>query len=299
MRNMKKKLPVAIAMLIMTGVLSACQGTTAEETTAALKEETSAEENKAEAEQEAEETQTVENDKKDINIACVETTQALVDKVVPLMEEMGYNMTYQVFDNNMNTLVACNDGSVDGVFVVHRPFMESFNEANNGDLVMVEPYIYTSGMGLFSEKYDSVEDLPDGATIAIPNDVMNMDRALRILAGGGLITLADGVDQYSITDITENPKNIQLIDMDQTQTVRSLEDTDGSVSFFSHMRNAGKDFNSYLLRDADPTAYPTSLVVKAENKDAKWAKDLNNAFLDDEVKAFAEEYYGGLYEYFE
>jgi D-methionine transport system substrate-binding protein len=238
-------------------------------------------------------------DKKEITVACVETSQALVDAVVPIMAEQGYTVTYEVFDNNMNTLSACNDGSVDSVFVVHKPFMESFNSANNGDLVMMEPYIYTSYMGLFSEKYDSIDAIPDGATIAIPNDVMNMDRALRILAAAGLISIDESVEQVSIANITENPKNLQLMDMDQTQVVRSLADTDGAVAFFSHMRNAGKDFNTYLAKDSDPNAYPTALVVKAENQDAQWAIDLNAAFLDDEVKAFAEEYYGGLYEYYE
>lgn len=238
-------------------------------------------------------------DKKEITLACVETTQALVAEVVPVMEEQGYTVKYQVFDNNINTLAACNDGSVDAVFVVHKPFMESFNEGNDGDLVMLEPYVYTSYMGLFSEKYDSIDEIPDGATIAIPNDAMNMDRALRILASGGLITLEEDVEQCSTTDIKENPKELQFMDMDQTQTVRSLEDTDAVVAFFSHMRNAGKDFNTYLLRDSDPNAYPTALVVKEENKDAQWAIDLNNAFLNDDIKAFAEEYYGGLYEYYE
>ena len=125
--------------------------------------------------------QTGQDTKTEINIACVETTQALVDAVVPVMEEKGYTLTYTLFDNNMNTLTATNDGSVDGVFVVHKAFMDSFNQANSADLVMLEPYVYTSGMGLFSEKYDSVDAIPDGATIAIPNDAMNMDRALRIL----------------------------------------------------------------------------------------------------------------------
>lgn len=239
-----------------------------------------------------------DNDKKEVHIACVETTQALVDKVVPLMEAKGYTMDYEVFDNNMNTLTACYDGSVDGVFVVHKPFMESFNQANNGDLVMLQPYVYTSYMGLFSEKYDSIEAIPDGASIAIANDAMNMDRALRILESAGLITLEEGVEQYSVANIKDNPKNLQLMDMDQTQLVRSIADVDGIVAFFSHMQKAGKDFNTYLARDYDPEAYPTALVVKAANEDAQWAKDLNDAFLSDEIKAFAQEYYGGLYEYY-
>lgn len=239
-----------------------------------------------------------DNEKKEIHIACVETSQALVDFVVPMMEEKGYTMEYEVFDNNMNTLSAVNDGSMDGVFVVHKPFMESFNAANNGDLVMLQPYVYTSYMGLFSEKYDNIEAIPDGATIAVANDAMNMDRGLRILEGAGLITLEGDAEQYSVVDIKENPKNLNIIDMDQTQLVRSLADVDGVVAFFSHMQKGGKDFNTYLARDYDPEAYPTALVVKAENEKAQWAIDLNNAFLDEKTKEFANEYYGGLYEYY-
>ena len=234
----------------------------------------------------------------EINLACVETTQALVEQAVPLMEAKGYTMTYTMFDNNMNTLTATNDGSVDGVLVVHKPFMESFNKANGADLVMLEPYVYTVGMGLFSEKYDSIEAIPDGATIAIPSDSMNMDRALRILEGVGLIRLDPGVEQSSVIDVIDNARNLTFIDMDQTQTVRSLEDTDAAIAFFSHMKNAEKDFTTYLARDVDMSKYPTSLVVKAENEAAQWAVNLNEVFRSAEIRAFAEEYYGGLYEYF-
>ncbi|MDR3589357.1 MAG: MetQ/NlpA family ABC transporter substrate-binding protein [Negativicutes bacterium] len=235
--------------------------------------------------------------KTDITIACAETTQALVDAVVPVMAEKGYKVTYKVFDNNVNTLVAANDGSVDCVLVVHKPFMESFNQANKGDLVMLKPYLYAVGMGLYSEKYKSIDQIPDGATIAIMNDAMNMDRGLRILSDAGLITLKDNIDKASLLDIAKNSHNFKFRDMDQTQTVRSLADVDASIAFFSHMRNAKKDFRSYLIRDKHPENYPQGVVVKTKNADAPWAADLVSAFRSEKVRKFAEDYYGGLYEY--
>lgn len=238
-----------------------------------------------------------EGKKTEIVIACAETTQALVNAVVPVMAEKGYKVTYKVFDNNKNTLVAANDGSVDGVLVVHKPFMESFNKANNGDLVMLQPYLYTVGMGLYSEKYKSIAEIPDGATIAIMNDAMNMDRGLRILSDAGLIALKQGTDKASVLDIAKNPHNFKFRDMDQTQTVRALADVDASVAFFSHMRNAKKDFKAYLIRDKNPENYPQGVVVKGKNKDAQWAVDLVTAFHSEKVRKFAEEHYGGLYEY--
>lgn len=235
--------------------------------------------------------------KKEITIACAETTQDLVAAIVPVMAEKGYKVTYKLFDNNKNTLVAANDGSVDAVMVVHKPFMESFNKAANGDLVMVQPYLYTVGMGLYSEKYKSVDQLPAGATIALMNDAMNMDRALRILADAGLITFKANTDKASLLDIAANPRQFKFKDMDQTQTVRSLPDVDAAIVFFSHMRNANKDFRSYLIRDKHPEEYPQGVVVKAKNADAPWVADLVSAFRSEKVRKFAGEHYGGLYEY--
>lgn len=235
--------------------------------------------------------------KTEITIACAETTQAMVSAIVPLMTEKGYKVTVKLFDNNKNTLVAANDGSVDAVLVVHKPFMESFNQANKGDLVMVQPYLYTVGMGLYSEKYKSVDQLPNGATIAIMNDAMNMDRALRILSDAGLITLKDKTDKASVLDIATNPRNFKFRDMDQTQTVRSLADVDASAAFFSHMRNANKDFKSFLIRDKHPENYPQGVVVKGKNADAPWVADLVGAFRSDKIRQFTQEHYGGLYEY--
>ena len=242
---------------------------------------------------------TGKGDAQEINIACVETTQALVNEALPLMKELGYNVKYTMFDNNRNTLTALNDGSVDAVFVVHKPFMESFNAANNADLVMLEPYVYTVGMGLFSDKYDSIDAIPDGAVITIANDAMNMDRGLRILESTGLITLKPDVEQAAVIDIIENPKNLTIVDMDQTQLVRTLESSGGTVAFFSHMKNAGKDFTKYLARDTDPTKYPTGLVVKPARQKESWVSSLIDTLRGDKMKSFAQAYYGGLYEYYD
>lgn len=234
---------------------------------------------------------------KSIKIACAETTQALVEAVIPVMKEKGYNVEFEMFDNNVNTLYATNDGSVDALFLVHKPFMENFNSSNDGDLVMIEPHVFSVGMGLFSEKYNNMDEFPEGSSIAIMNDAMNMDRALRIFSDGGFITLKDDVDKCTLLDIKENPHNFKFVEMDQTQTVRSLQDMDGSVAFFSHMKNADKDFNSYIIRDKHPENYPQGLIVKEQFKDEKWVKDLVDSFRSEEVRKFAEEYYGGLYEY--
>lgn len=237
-------------------------------------------------------------EKKDIKIACVETTQDLVNAVIPVMKEKGYNVQYELFDNNVNTMIATNDESVDALVVVHKPFIDNYNQSQGGELTMLEPYIYTVGMGVFSEKYNKIEDLPNNASIAIMNDSMNMNRGLRIFEDAGLLKLAN-VDKATLLDIEENPKNFNFVEMDQIQTVRSLQDVDAAVVFFSHMKNADKDFNNYLIRDTKPEQFPTGVVVKTKNAVTQWAKDLVEAFRSDPVKSFAIDHYGGLYEYIE
>jgi len=237
--------------------------------------------------------------KKDISIACAETTQALVAAVVPVMAKKGYNVTYQIFDNNVNTLFAVNDGSLDALMLVHKPFMKIFNDRNKGDLVMIEPHMFAVGMGLFSERYSSIDNLPEKASIAIMNDSMNMDRGLRILEDAGLISIDPSKKTATLIDISENPKHFKFVEMDQTQTVRSLQDMDAAIAFFSHMKNANKDFNTYLLKDNRTDRYPQGVIVKAENAQAQWAHDLVEAFRSEAIRAFAYEHYGGLYEYFD
>jgi len=240
-----------------------------------------------------------ETKKIDISIACAETTQALVAAVVPAMAKKGYTVTYQIFDNNVNTLVAVNDRSMDALMLVHKPFMQIFNDRNKGDLVMIDPHMFAVGMGLFSERYSSIDELPEKAAIAIMNDSMNMDRGLRILEDAGLISIDPSKKTATLIDISENPKHYRFVEMDQTQTVRSLQDMDAAIAFFSHMKNANKDFNTYLIRDNRTDRYPQGVIVKAENAQAQWAHDLVEAFRSEEIRAFANEYYGGLYEYFD
>ncbi|SFH65762.1 D-methionine transport system substrate-binding protein [Tindallia magadiensis] len=277
-----KKVGIMLVVLLLMTLMAGCSGSSNEEVS---------------VEDAATEESAVEKEPLNLVIACAETTQALVDAVVPVMEEKGYQMTYQMFDNNVNTMVATNDESVDGLFLVHKPFMENFNKANDADLVMLEPHVFAVGMGVFSERYESIEELPEGASIAIMNDAMNMDRGLRIFSDAGYLKLAEDVERVTLLDIEENPKGLNFIEMDQTQTVRSLQDMDAVVAFFSHMKNAGKDFDNYMIRDQSPENYPQGVIVKEKNADAQWAKDLVDAFRSEEIRAFADDYYGGLYEY--
>lgn len=239
-------------------------------------------------------------DKKEISIAVTEISEVSLKAAANEFQKRGFQEKLILVDSNIAVLKSVNDGSVDAAMAVHKPFMEKFNKENNGDLVMVEPYTYYTGIGLYSEKHTSLEAIPQKARVAIMNDAMNMDKGLRMLEDAGLITLnKDKESLYTILDIKDNPKNIEIIEMDQAQTVKSLDELDAAVVFFTHMRNAEKDYTSYLFRDQDAKEYPIALVVKKGNENTPWAKALAESLRSEEAVKVINEYFGGVFTIYE
>ena len=78
---------------------------------------------------------------------------------------------------------------------------------------MVKPYGMYTGIGLYSNEYTSVEEIPDGSQIAVMNDASNEDVALRILEDADLIKISEDVELATVADIVENPKNLEIIEM--------------------------------------------------------------------------------------
>lgn len=240
------------------------------------------------------------SEKKEITVAVTEISEVSLKAAESEFQKRGFTEKLILVDSNIAVLKSVNDGSVDAAMAVHKPFMEKFNKENNGDLVMVQPYTYYTGIGLYSEKYKSLEELPQKARISIMNDAMNMDKGLRMLKDAGLITLNEGKEgTYTILDIKDNPGNIEIIEMDQAQTVKSLSELDGAVVFFTHMRNAGKDYTAYLYRDQDAKEYPIALVVKKGNENAPWAIALAESLRSDEAAKQIKEYFGGVFTIYE
>lgn len=233
-----------------------------------------------------------------LTIAAVETMLPPLEIVVEELSDT-YDIEIVLFDKNVDAIRATQDGSADAALAVHKKFMEKFNEENNGTLIMIEPYAFYTGIGLYSDRYDSLDELPDGAQIAIANDPMNMDKGLRMIRDAGALELKEGVvGTYNILDIEENPRDFEFIDMDQIQTVRSLEDLDAAVVFFSHMANAGLDFESYMIRDQDAQDYPIAIVTVEDNAGTPWARDLAEALSSDAVSDEMVAVYGGVYSFY-
>lgn len=235
-----------------------------------------------------------------VTVATTEISAAILQPSLGWLKQQGLDVELVIMAGNVNVIRAVEDGSVDAGLGVHIKFMDSFNQQNNGHLAMVEPYAFTTGIGLYSEKYQSIKELPDGAKIAIMNDAMNMDRGLRMLRDAGLFELKkESKGGYSLIDIDSNPKHIVLVDMNQVQTVRALSDMDAAVVFFTHMKNAGKDFKQYIIRDTDAKDFPMGIVVQQKNVQTPWAKLLAEALLQKSVRENIEQKFGGVFEYYQ
>lgn len=239
-----------------------------------------------------------ESGKSEIKIGGTSISEVTYNAIKEDFEKLGYKTEFVLFDANPVVLEACNSGEVDMALGQHIKFVKSFNENNSGDLDMAKPYGYYTGIGLYSEKFDSIEDIPDNAEIAIMNDAMNMDIALSILQENNLIKLDDKVDTYTVADIVENPKNLKIVDMDQAQTVTALEDMDAACVFFTHMANAGKDPASYIARDSQLINYPMGVIVKEENVESDWAVDFAKGFKNENVQNEINEAFPGVFTFY-
>lgn len=237
-------------------------------------------------------------EKTEIRIGGTSISQVTYEAIQPIYEAMGYKTEFIMFDSNPVVLEACNSGDTDIAIGQHIKFVENFNKNKNGDLAMAKPYGHYTGIGLYSEKYTSVDEFPEGSQIAIMNDPMNMGIALHILENAGLIKLKKDIEFPTIGDIEENPKNLQIIDMEQAQTVTALQDMAGACIFFTHMSNAGKDPSTYIARDSDMIHIPMGVIVKNANAEAKWVTDFAKCYREKEVQDKINARFPGVFEFY-
>ena len=190
------------------------------------------------------------------------------------------------------------DGTVDANAFQSIGYLQGFNEANSNKLVPVGT-TYIEPMGLYSKKVKSLNDLPNGAKVALPDSPYNTTRALRLLESAGLIKLPsdfkDGTGTPS--DIVENKKNLEFLLIDDTTSVRVLDDTDliaiGNTIALEGGLNVLKDSLFYEKADASTITSINVIAVKAENADKEEYKKLVDLYHDPEIQKYISEQFAG------
>ena len=219
----------------------------------------------------------------------------ILKQVVEPLKEQGITLEIVEYGDYVVPNTAVEEGEDDANYFQHTPYMESHNAKNGTHLVAVAELHYEP-MGIYAGKCDSLEALPDGATIAIPNDPTNEGRALLLLESQGLITLKDSTNLESTpNDIADNPKNLKFSEMEAAMLPQTVEDVDLSVINSNYALEGGFDptKDALAIETSDTTPYPNVLCVKEGNENNEAIQALIKALKTDEVRSFIEETYKG------
>lgn len=218
----------------------------------------------------------------------------LLEQVKPLLKEKGLELEVVEFTDYVKPNLALNDGEIDANFFQHLPYLESFNADRGLDLISVGT-VHVEPLGAYSDKFEKVEDLPEGAQIAIPSDGVNGGRALILLEANGLITLKDDAGlEATEFDIEKNPKNFKFTSIEAAQLPRVLPDVDVAVINGNFAIEAGLNplKDAVLLEGAD-SPYANIITVKPGNNKVEEVNILLDALQTEEIKKFIDENYDG------
>jgi D-methionine transport system substrate-binding protein len=217
----------------------------------------------------------------------------LLNLVKDDLAAQGINLKIVEFTDYVQPNMAVISGDLDANFFQHIPYLESHSEwvtrLVSAFGVHIEPF------GLYSHKHNSIENLPNGATIAIPNDPSNGGRALLLLQANGLITLRDGAGlRASPRDIVSNPRNFRFQELEAAQLPRSLQDLDAATINGNFAIQAGfNPLNDSLIIEGADSPYVNIVAVKKGKEQDKKILALKEALLSDKVRDFINNTYNG------
>ncbi len=220
------------------------------------------------------------------------------DAVKNALAEQGYSIKVVEYSDYIQPNVATEDGSLDANFFQHVPYLDDYNK-NNGTNLQAVANVHFEPLGIYPGKTASLDALPDGAQIAVPNDTSNEARALLLLEKAGLITLKENIGlDATIKDIVDNIKNLDIVEIEAAQTVKVLQDVDLAVINGNYALSNGLSASedALLVEDTASDAaatYANVIVVKEGNEESDKTKALINAVTSEEAKNFINEQWKG------
>ena len=222
----------------------------------------------------------------------------VVEAAAKEAEKHGLTVHVKEFSDYITPDQALADGDIDIAVYQHKPFLENFNKQHNTDLVNIGDAILMR-MGIYSNNYKNVNDIPDNATVSIPNDPTNEGRGLQLLEQAGLIKLKEGVGiKATPADIVSNPKNLNFKEIEAAQLPRSLDDVDASVITMNFVQSAGisPQEKGIFFEDKDNPLAVMIIATRAKDKDNENYKTFVSAYQSDAVKQFIKDTFKGTIE---
>lgn len=267
-RNAKRILAAGVAAVLAVG-LTACGG----------------KENKA--------------DDKTITVAASPTPHAeILEAAKDLLKEKGYTLEIKEFDDYPQQNVVVDEGEFDANYFQHQPYLDNFNEEKGSDLVSAAK-IHYEPLGIYPGASENLENIKDGAKIAVPNDATNEARALLLLEENGIITLKEDAGLNATKkDVEKNPHNIEIVELDAAQIARVVEELDFVILNGNYALDAGFNVQTDAIakEEADSEAaqtYANIIAVKKENKDSEKIKALVEVLQSEEIGKFITDTYEG------
>lgn len=273
--NVKKILSIALAVVLSAGVLSGCGGG-------------SGEENK--------DTSTTESKKIRVG-ASITPHSEILEKAKPILAEKGIDLEIVKIEDVVTPNTGVVEGSLDANFFQHQPYLDDFNKQNKANLVSIGKVHYEP-FGIYAGKVTSLDALPEGAVVAVPNNTTNEARALLLLEQDGIIKLKEDAGiQATVNDIAENPKKITFKEIDPAQLVRALPDVDVAVINGNYAIEGGLKVSDALAVESDQgvaaQTYANIVVVREEDKEKAELKTLVEVLEGDEIQKYIKDTYNG------
>ncbi|WP_270665914.1 MetQ/NlpA family ABC transporter substrate-binding protein [Faecalimonas umbilicata] len=238
-------------------------------------------------------------DDKTITVAASPTPHAeILEAAKDLLKEKGYTLEIKEFDDYPQQNVVVDEGEFDANYFQHQPYLDNFNEEKGSDLVSAAK-IHYEPLGIYPGASEDLENIKDGAKIAVPNDATNEARALLLLEENGIITLKEDAGLNATKkDVEENPHNIEIVELDAAQIARVVEELDFVVLNGNYALDAGFNVQTDAIakEEADSEAaqtYANIIAVKKENKDSEKIKALVEVLRSEEIGKFITDTYEG------
>ncbi|MDD2971379.1 MAG: MetQ/NlpA family ABC transporter substrate-binding protein [Lachnospiraceae bacterium] len=295
---MKKSFALALAAVLALGTLTGC-GSKADTTETPAGDAAVTEAATTEAGTDAATEAAPVEEKGSIKIAASATPHAeILEAAKPLLAAQGWTLEVTVFDDYVQPNLVVESGDFDANYFQHVPYLDQFNEEQGTHLVDAGD-IHYEPFGIYPGTESDLANITEGATIAVPNDTTNEARALLLLQDNGIITLKEGAGlTATINDIAENPKNIEIKELEAAQVARVKDEVAFVVLNGNYALEAGysvgKDAVAYEQADSEAAkTYVNIIAVKEGNENNEGIKALVDTLKSDDIKKFIQDTYDG------
>ena len=230
-----------------------------------------------------------------LSVAASPTPHAeILKQCVDILKEQGIELVVNEYADYVVPNTAVEDGDEDANYFQHVPYLDDFNAERGTHLVSVAG-VHVEPMGLYAGKSDSLDAIPDGGKVALPNDATNEGRALLLLEAQGIIKLTDSSNLAATpNDIAENPKNLEFVELEAANVPANLDEVDIAAINSNYALGAGLNpVEDALAIEASDSPYVNILVVKEGNENNEAVQALVKALQSDTVKDYINNTFGG------